>query len=98
MIGSQQRAAAAGDWQSPYSRFNTNPLAPGPVGMKSRDNEHSFLCESHILLDLTGDNSNISNMSAGALGKAAERFFYDYSAYDSYFHKFIKSKGQYIAL
>lgn len=32
------------------------------------------------------------------LGKAFEKYFYETSLYDTYFHKFIKSRGQYIAL
>eukprot|EP00198_Chlamydomonas_reinhardtii_P005266 XP_001694602.1 mitochondrial F1F0 ATP synthase associated 12.0 kDa protein [Chlamydomonas reinhardtii] len=32
------------------------------------------------------------------LGKGFEKFFYDYSLYDSYFKQYIKSRGQYVAL
>ena len=38
-------------------------------------------------------------MSAtGLAGKAFEKYFYDFSLYDNYFNKFIKSRSQYIAL
>jgi hypothetical protein len=30
--------------------------------------------------------------------KAFEKYFYDFSLYDTYFNKYIKSRGQYIAL
>lgn len=34
----------------------------------------------------------------GLAGKAFEKFFYDYSFYDSYAKQYIKSRGQYVAL
>lgn len=34
----------------------------------------------------------------GLLGKAFEKYFYDFSLYDTYFKNYIKSRGQYVAL
>ncbi|GLC58598.1 hypothetical protein PLESTB_001378800 [Pleodorina starrii] len=32
------------------------------------------------------------------VGRAFEKYFYDFSLYDTYFKQYIKSRGQYVAL
>lgn len=34
----------------------------------------------------------------GLLAKAFEKYYYDFSLYDTYFNKYIKSRGQYLML
>mmetsp|Transcript_18430 Transcript_18430/g.39612 ORF Transcript_18430/g.39612 Transcript_18430/m.39612 type:complete len:105 (+) Transcript_18430:110-424(+) len=36
--------------------------------------------------------------TSGFIGKAFEKYFYDFSLYDQVFNKYIKSRGQYVAL